>query len=141
MLGDRVGVQYWGRRPSIASRSQTCYTETSAEQNSPTGVQTEMANLSHGKQPETYNAHQPPIKLDDPDTHFPPAAMITGTTGIAAGLSFAPYPGDSESSGPGLAFGVDFVKSMAKHGFTLGAAWSTPDYMHFELRWKGPAAG
>jgi hypothetical protein len=36
------------------------------------------------------------------------------------------------------AFGVDFVKSMAKHGFALGATWSTPDAMHFELRWKGP---
>lgn len=37
------------------------------------------------------------------------------------------------------AFNVDFVKSMVKHGFTHGGTWSTPDYMHFELRWKGPA--
>jgi len=36
------------------------------------------------------------------------------------------------------AFDVNFVKSMAKHGFNLGATWSTPDAMHFELRWKGP---
>ena len=36
------------------------------------------------------------------------------------------------------AFNVDFVKSMVKHGFTHGATWSTPDLMHFELRWKGP---
>ncbi|MBM0744539.1 DUF4157 domain-containing protein [Phormidium sp. CLA17] len=36
------------------------------------------------------------------------------------------------------AFDVNFVKSMAKHGFNLGATWSTPDSMHFELRWKGP---
>lgn len=35
------------------------------------------------------------------------------------------------------AFDVDFVKSMAKHGFTHGATWSTPDSMHFELRWRG----
>jgi hypothetical protein len=34
------------------------------------------------------------------------------------------------------AFGVDFVKSMVKHGFSHGGTWSTPDYMHFELRWK-----
>jgi hypothetical protein len=36
------------------------------------------------------------------------------------------------------AFGADFVKSMVKHGFGHGGTWSTPDYMHFELRWKGP---
>lgn len=36
------------------------------------------------------------------------------------------------------AFDVNFVKSMAKHGFNLGAKWSTPDAMHFELRWQGP---
>lgn len=36
------------------------------------------------------------------------------------------------------AFGPDFVKSMIKHGFTHGGTWSTPDFMHFELRWAGP---
>lgn len=36
------------------------------------------------------------------------------------------------------AFDVNFVKTMAKHGFNLGAKWSTPDAMHFELRWQGP---
>jgi hypothetical protein len=39
------------------------------------------------------------------------------------------------------AFDVDFVKSMVKHGFTHGATWSTPDLMHFELRWRGPGQG
>ncbi|HEX6904129.1 MAG TPA: hypothetical protein VF789_30745 [Thermoanaerobaculia bacterium] len=36
------------------------------------------------------------------------------------------------------AFDAQFVKVMSKHGFTHGATWSTPDLMHFELRWKGP---
>lgn len=39
------------------------------------------------------------------------------------------------------AFGPDFVRSMLKHGFTHGGTWGTPDLMHFELRWAGPAAG
>jgi hypothetical protein len=39
------------------------------------------------------------------------------------------------------AFGPEFVRAMVKHGFTHGATWSTPDLMHFELRWAGPAAG
>jgi hypothetical protein len=36
------------------------------------------------------------------------------------------------------AFGVEFVRSMVKHGFTHGGTWSNPDLMHFELRWQGP---
>ena len=36
------------------------------------------------------------------------------------------------------AFDVEFVKSMVKHGFNPGGTWSTPDFMHFELRWNGP---
>ena len=39
------------------------------------------------------------------------------------------------------AFGPDFARSMLKHGFTHGGTWGTPDLMHFELRWAGPAAG
>ncbi|MBA3532218.1 MAG: hypothetical protein H0T73_09890 [Ardenticatenales bacterium] len=42
-----------------------------------------------------------------------------------------------DKAGP-EAFNVDFVKSMVKHGFNHGATWSTPDLMHFELRWDGP---
>ena len=38
------------------------------------------------------------------------------------------------------AFDPAFVRSMMKHGFTHGGTWGTPDYMHFELRWKGPGA-
>jgi hypothetical protein len=30
---------------------------------------------------------------------------------------------------------------MIKHGFTHGGTWGTPDLMHFELRWAGPASG
>jgi hypothetical protein len=39
------------------------------------------------------------------------------------------------------AFGPEFVRAMLKHGFTHGGTWGTPDLMHFELRWAGPAAG
>ena len=28
---------------------------------------------------------------------------------------------------------------MVKHGFNHGGNWGTPDFMHFELRWTGPA--
>jgi len=38
------------------------------------------------------------------------------------------------------AFSVTFVKTMVKHGFTHGGTWGTPDFMHFELRWSGPAS-
>ncbi len=38
------------------------------------------------------------------------------------------------------AFSPAFVRSMIKHGFGHGAEWGTPDLMHFELRWKGPAS-
>lgn len=37
------------------------------------------------------------------------------------------------------AFDATFVKTMVKHGFTHGGTWGTPDFMHFELRWTGPA--
>ena len=41
------------------------------------------------------------------------------------------------SNNPG-AVTIEFIRAMVKHGFLMLAAWDTPDYMHFELRWQGP---
>jgi Domain of unknown function (DUF4157) len=82
-------------------------------------------------------------------------SLLTGDPELVFGTKFRsvgkPQPGLAQLVDTGYfnlkgqakagdeAFGTDFVKSMVKHGFTHGGTWSTPDFMHFELRWKGPA--
>jgi hypothetical protein len=82
-------------------------------------------------------------------------SLLTGDPELVFGTKFRavgkPQPGLAQLVDTGYfnlkgqakagreAFGTDFVKSMIKHGFTHGGTWSTPDFMHFELRWKGPA--
>ena len=79
------------------------------------------------------------LALEDPSFVFGKAKKKVGDPGAAqlVDTGFFNLRG-SAKAGP-EAFGTDFVRSMVKHGFGHGATWSTPDYMHFELRWKGPA--
>jgi hypothetical protein len=79
------------------------------------------------------------LALEDPSFVFGKAKKKVGDPGAAqlVDTGFFNLRG-SDKAGP-EAFGTDFVRSMVKHGFSHGATWSTPDYMHYELRWKGPA--
>jgi hypothetical protein len=84
--------------------------------------------------------------LDDP-------SWVLGTSGKAVVKDPAPAQllshgyftlKQNSTSAPGGkaqpgAFDVAFVKAMVKHGFNHGGNWGTPDFMHFELRWTGPA--
>jgi hypothetical protein len=67
------------------------------------------------------------------------AAKAVGDPGLAQLVDTGYFNLKGQAKAGHGAFGTDFVKSMVKHGFTHGGTWSTPDFMHFELRWKGPA--
>jgi hypothetical protein len=75
-----------------------------------------------GKDKETKAIDPPPAQLVD-------LGFFTLTPYSHSATGNAPQPG---------AFDVAFIGEMAKHGFMYGGTWSTPDFMHFELRWYGP---
>ncbi len=79
--------------------------------------------------------------LADPSFVFPAAAGKKGwkvSDPSASQLLDMGYFNLREPKGRAEAFDLVFMKSMVKHGFELGAAWGTPDPMHFELVVKAP---
>jgi hypothetical protein len=75
----------------------------------------------------------------DPKLVFGTKFKAVGDPGLAQLVDTGYFNLKGQAKAGPEAFGTDFVKSMVKHGFTHGGTWSTPDFMHFELRWKGPA--
>jgi Domain of unknown function (DUF4157) len=75
----------------------------------------------------------------DPKLVFGTKFKAVGDPGLAQLVDTGYFNLKGQAKAGPEAFGTNFVKSMVKHGFTHGGTWSTPDFMHFELRWKGPA--
>lgn len=79
--------------------------------------------------------------LADPAFVFPEAEGKAGwevTDPSASQLLEMGYFNLRDEKRKGEAFDLVFMKSMVKHGWELGAAWGTPDPMHFELIVKAP---
>jgi hypothetical protein len=79
--------------------------------------------------------------LNDPAFVFPEAEGRKGWEVVdpsASQLLDMGYFNLATQQGKSEAFDLVFMKSMVKHGFELGAAWGTPDPMHFELIVKAP---
>ena len=81
--------------------------------------------------------------LNDPAFVFPESEGKAGwevKDPSASQLLEMGYFNLATEKGKSEAFDLVFMKSMVKHGFELGAAWGTPDPMHFELIVKAPTA-
>jgi hypothetical protein len=79
--------------------------------------------------------------LNDPSFLFPKAecrAGLIATDPPVSQMLETGYFNLATQQGKLEAFDLVFMKSMVKRGFELGAAWGTPDPMHFELVVKAP---